>query len=103
MPLEYDDEPGSWGRMSEGWPSTSERAMDKYVFLNKLTHPPVPYGSYVIVGKTLRVENKRLLNNLERTFKAAGEPTQKQIMKRYDAAVKATQGSSSWPTLDKWW
>jgi len=51
MPLVYDDdESGSWGRQSEGWPETKDCARDKVVFLSKLTTPPVPYGSYVIMG-----------------------------------------------------
>ncbi len=103
MPLAYDDEPGSWGRQSEGWPETSDRVHDKQVFLAKLTTPPVPLGSYVCMGDTLRVETPKLLVILDETFAAAGSPTAEQLMARYHNAVKATVGSSNWPTLDPWW
>ena len=47
MPLEYDDEPGSWGRLSEGWPETPHTA-GKWLLCTKTEI--VPYGSYVVVG-----------------------------------------------------
>lgn len=60
MPLAYDDIPGSWGRQSEGWPAiefatdTEQTIARSLVITNNL----VPYGSYVTVGKTLRVETE---------------------------------------------
>lgn len=47
MPLQYDDEPGSWGRQSEGWPETPY-TMGKWLLCTKTKI--VPYGSYVVVG-----------------------------------------------------
>lgn len=41
------DEPGSWGRLSEGWPSTPYTA-GKFLLCTKAG--VVPYGSYVVVG-----------------------------------------------------
>lgn len=41
------DEPGSWGRASEGWPSTPYTA-GKLLLCTKANI--VPYGSYVVVG-----------------------------------------------------
>lgn len=50
MPLAYDDEPGSWGRMSEGWPETPYTP-GKLLLCTKAGI--VPYGSYVVVGSKL--------------------------------------------------
>ena len=106
---EYD-EGGSWGRLSEGWLETSIQAEDKWVFLNKLNGgvQPVPYGSYVLVNSDtdtpiLRIGSQAYFDALEEMFTAAGAPTKEQIMKRYDASVKATSGSSDWSTLSPWW
>lgn len=49
MPLQYDDEPGSWGRMSEGWPQiqfSSTRLHDE-AWRYCVKDNAVPYGSYV--------------------------------------------------------
>ncbi|MGL5078944.1 MAG: hypothetical protein ACRDBG_24360, partial [Waterburya sp.] len=40
------DEPGSWGRLSEGWPSTPYSDL-KWVLCTQLNI--VPYGQYVVV------------------------------------------------------
>lgn len=47
MPLQYDDEPGSWGRQSQGWPETPY-TMGKWLLCTKAKI--VPYGSYVAEG-----------------------------------------------------
>jgi hypothetical protein len=67
MPLQYDDEPGSWGRMSEGWPDITTDARAKYVFLNK--SKLFPYGSWVIVGDVLRVESEEMRKTLEENYR----------------------------------
>lgn len=41
------DEPGSWGRLSEGWPSTPY-TVGKFLLCSKAS--VVPYGQYVVVG-----------------------------------------------------
>jgi hypothetical protein len=54
LPLQYDDEPGSWGRLSEGWSEVhfgGEKACDEAFQLCAKEHL-VPYGSYVRMGKT---------------------------------------------------
>ncbi len=84
MPLVYDDVPGSWGTMSEGWPSTPY-TMGKLLLCTKAS--VVPYGSYVVVGNTkklteagnymgydyskavIRVENQSLLDKLEAAYR----------------------------------
>ncbi len=44
------DEPGSWGRASEGWPEIrGDVAYDMYVFAN--TSGAIPYGSYVLMDQ----------------------------------------------------
>lgn len=74
------DEPGSWGRLSEGWPETSEYAYEKYVFCNMTG--VVPYGSYVFVNidyrrtqyaGVLRVVDNALLARLNEKFKIVRE------------------------------
>lgn len=43
------DEPGSWGRASEGWPEiTGDVAHEMYVFANR---GAIPYGSYVLMDE----------------------------------------------------
>lgn len=62
MPLSKDDPaldyPGSWGDASKGWPKltfgSEERASHAYYVAWR--HAGVPYGSYVLVGKNLRLE-----------------------------------------------
>lgn len=70
MPLVYDDVPGSWGRMSEGWPFIHDPDSEarKLVIQNKL----VPYGSYATVGEYLRLETQEYV---ERVRAAMSEPT----------------------------
>jgi hypothetical protein len=71
MPLSQDDRSldydGSWGDASEGWPSisflTSEEAMRAYVVAWRDVN--VPYGSYVLVDKELRLETSEMKNLVE--------------------------------------
>lgn len=89
MPLTYDDEPGSWGRHSEGWPETPY-TMGKWLLCTKAAI--VPYGSFVVmqpnygkdrsdsdswtererkdhIGAIIRVETQAMLDNLEDVYK----------------------------------
>jgi len=50
------DEPGSWGRLSEGWPETP---YTKAKWLACTQDNIVPYGQYVVVGTR---RNERLHN-----------------------------------------
>lgn len=65
MPLVYDEEPGSWGRLSNGWPSftltaamieAKDRAGDAghypatAIVTPLMNKAKVPYGSYVVMG-----------------------------------------------------
>ena len=64
MPLSQNDPSldygGSWGDASEGWPTisfpTEETARSAYVATWR--DVKVPYGSYVLVGKDLRLETQ---------------------------------------------
>ena len=70
------DEPGSWGRMSSGWPGIrGEDAVPMY----QLAHKTIPYGSYVLMSKKdtygakesyLRV-HADYIDKLKDAFKAA--------------------------------
>jgi hypothetical protein len=73
------DEPGSWGRMSEGWPYIIDRAYDRYVFANCVTS--IPYGSYVFMGDRLRVHSE-YIEQLNTDFEKAGRPDSRESVKR---------------------
>jgi hypothetical protein len=67
MPLTYDEEPGSWKRLSEGWPEikfmNDTHADVAFILCGRAR--VVPYGSYVKVGNTIRVETNKQLKDLE--------------------------------------
>lgn len=56
MPLVYDDEPGSWGRMSKGWPELRFQNLEeldealRFCVRGPNGKGAVPYGSYVNVS-----------------------------------------------------
>src|SRR5690606_6178902 len=62
MPCVYDDVPGSWARQSEGWPEIHDpdQKARMLVIQNKL----VPYGSYVTVGVSLRLEKQEYVEKV---------------------------------------
>jgi hypothetical protein len=66
MPLTYDDIPGSWGAYSQNWPSITFTDVEKVrrAFVACSKEKVVPYGSYVLVGLTLRVETDQHKANL---------------------------------------
>lgn len=90
------DEPGSWGRMSEGWPYIKgDGAYDMYVFAN--CAPSIPYGSYVLMSQRghygakesrLRV-HKDHIDQLRVDFQAAGAPTSNESIRRRGNARRA--------------
>lgn len=51
------DEPGSWGRMSKGWPEiVGDGALEMYFYANKTKC--IPYGSYVLMAEKGRYDDK---------------------------------------------
>jgi hypothetical protein len=94
------DEPGSWGRMSKGWPGIKgDDAYDMFVFAN--CAPSIPYGSYVLISQKgqygaresyLRVHIDHI-NQLRYDFRSAGNPTPDESVKRRGNASRAK----------KWW
>jgi hypothetical protein len=62
--LDYD---GSWADASRGWPSicfsTEEEAKEAHVAAWQ--EAKVPYGSYVLVGRELRLETEELKKRVE--------------------------------------
>lgn len=94
------DEPGSWGRMSKGWPEIKgDDAPAMYVFAN--CAPTIPYGSYVLISEKgeygatescLRVHVEHI-EQLRADFEAAGRPTKSESVQRRAGARKAK----------KWW
>jgi hypothetical protein len=60
------DEPGSWGRLSEGWPETPYNTA-KWLLCTKAE--VVPYGQYVVVGDVIRVASEELKRKLEEAYR----------------------------------
>lgn len=87
MPLVYDDSPGSWGRASVLWPSLDfdnhEDAMRAYIACTK--GHVVPYGSYVLVEHSLRVETKEHRNRLKEYLAASPHKTYASLREHYIA------------------
>lgn len=77
MPLSQSDPSldygGSWADASQGWPSisfpTEEEAKRAYVMAWR--EVKVPYGSYVLVDKVLRLETEELKNRVELQLRKA--------------------------------
>lgn len=94
------DEPGSWDRMSKGWPEIKgDDAPAMYVFAN--CAPTIPYGSYVLISEKgkygatkscLRVHPVHI-GRLRADFDAAGRPSGDESVRRRGSARKA----------DRWW
>lgn len=94
------DEPGSWGRMSEGWPEIKgDEAYAMYVFAN--CAPSIPYGSYVLMKEKgaygaeescLRVHVDHIAN-IRADFSAAGQPSPDESVRQRGKDRKA----------NKWW
>jgi hypothetical protein len=80
MPLSQNDPSlnygGSWGDASKNWPSiafsTEEEAERAYVVAWR--DAKVPYGSYVLVGKTLRLETEALKKLVELQLRDQSSP-----------------------------
>jgi hypothetical protein len=93
-------EPGSWARMSEGWPGIrGDDAYNMYVFAN--CAPSVPYGSYVLMSERgkygaeesyLRVHAEHI-DRLIADFEGADKPKADESVRRRNNARKA----------DRWW
>lgn len=61
------DEPGSWGRLSEGWPEliSATPELTTRAFVACSLEGVVPYGSYVRIDDyTLRIETAALMGKL---------------------------------------
>lgn len=66
MPLNYDDIPGSWGVYSREWPALEFGTKDEAdrAFVACSIENIVPYGSYVKVGNSIRVETESFKSQL---------------------------------------
>lgn len=103
------DEPGSWGRMSNGWPGIKgDQAYDMFVFANCCE--TIPYGSYVLMGQKGQYDCKESylrvhadhIEQLKADFKAAGEPSSMESVERR----KKTGKRDKWGNhghAPKWW
>lgn len=96
------NEPGSWGRMSDGWPGfRCDDAYAMYVFANQTG--VIPYGSYVLMSQKgqydatesyMRV-HADYIDTLKKEFDAAGKPSAHESVER-----RIKSGKSYAP---KWW
>lgn len=96
------DEPGSWGRMSVGYPEVrGDVARQLYVFCNMTG--VIPYGSYVLMSERgkyganescIRVHVEHL-QALQQAFEAAGRPTAEESIRRKRGSGK--------PYAPHWW
>lgn len=96
------DEPGSWGRASDGWPCIrGSQAYHAYVFANCCA--TIPYGSYVFIAdrKELRVHPEHI-HQLQLDFHAANYPTAKQSVKRREETGPMNR-SGNRDRAPKWW
>lgn len=91
MPLQYDDIPGSWGTYSQKWPAlrcgNDAEAQRAYVACSK--ENLVPYGSYVLVGNDLRVENEELLERLIDGIATSPHATYHDVMVHYSSEYRS--------------
>lgn len=64
MPCVYDEVAGSWDKQSEGWPGIAFATEEEHSLARQLIVRDglVPYGSYVTVGATLRLETSEYIN-----------------------------------------
>lgn len=56
MPLQYDDEPGSWERLSEKWPYIDFETGEMAEIVYNWCRVYMPYGTYVMLGSMIRFE-----------------------------------------------
>lgn len=81
------DEPGSWGRLSEGWPSTPYNTA-KWLLCTQAE--VVPYGQYVVVGakqKPFRQYDRHATGGYdysEAVIRVATEELKAKLEKAYD-------------------
>lgn len=94
MPLSQDDPKldydGSWADASKGWPSisfpTEEEAKAAYVVAWQ--DAKVPYGSYVLVGKELRLEKLELKKLVELHLQDPNKGAEPMIEPRWHVGRK---------------
>lgn len=63
--LDYD---GSWGDASKGWPTISFSTEEEARHAHQVAwrDAKVPHGSYVLIGKELRIETQELKERVQR-------------------------------------
>lgn len=85
MPLTYDDVPGSWGVYSEGWPSISFSTEDKAnrAFIACTKAKVVPYGSYVMMDNSIRLETKKHKEALAKYLEESPHKTFEELKQHF--------------------
>lgn len=103
------DEPGSWGKASDGWPGIrGDVAYDMTVFANCVD--TIPYGSYVLMSQKGRYGAKETylrvhadyIDQLCTDFEAAGKPSPKEsIRQREETGPLLASGNRG--DAPRWW
>ena len=85
MPLQYDNEPGSWGRLSQDWPKLvlpdDDEAERAFIACSK--GRLVPYGSYVLAGLELRCEREQYVYALAKYLVESPYQTYEELRDHY--------------------
>lgn len=94
------DEPGSWGKASDGWPGVrGDEAYDMFVFANCIES--IPYGFYVLMSQKDRYDatesyirvHADYIDQLKADFKSCGSPSaQTSIDRREKYGKKRSDG-----------
>lgn len=95
------DEDGSWGRMSDGWPSIKgQKAHDMCVFANCID--TIPYGSYVLMDNECLRVHADYIEQIREDFKNAGEPNCETSIDYRERTGKLLS-SGNRAAAPKWW
>jgi hypothetical protein len=108
------NEPGSWGRMSEGWPGIrGDDAVAMMTFANCIQS--IPYGSYVLMHRKGKYENDPnnpqesylrvhadYIDQLKADFEKAGRPSPEVSIARREkyGKLNATHNREAAPLWD---
>lgn len=104
MSLTYDDIPGSWGIYSQNWPKLrcgNKHEADR-AFVACTKENLVPYGSYVLMGNDLRVENEQLLEKLIDGIATSPFQSYHKVMMHYEKSYRNSYESLQKYKKDSW-
>lgn len=106
MPLSCDCYGGCWGDHSKDWPSVVIPPGMETAAAMQLTHSIVPYGSYVLMGTTVRTETGEYHERLRMAFAKFqyGEPSPTPQHPIHNSRPAVRSGYRVWETgCDQWY